>query len=244
MRKLYVCFFMLLSLTGLAQDTIQDPLRNFNGFVENTLAINATRVNTNHTEFNTSDGVYSFKKNNYLPTIEARVNFGWLFQKEEKDDIYSLKTGLNFYNQRANLNDPDGMELQLNTYYISIPIQFGVRDPLPFNTVKNNFFRAFEYSIGGYISSPISQKLDHPDNLDASGERTWFNYLRFGFIGEIAFSSLTEKGKGHRFGLRSTTDFSSITKIRDTNNELYPYYINFGVFYNISNYYDKREKTP
>lgn len=169
---------------------------------------------------------------------------GGFFKKKKKADIYSLKTGFNFNSQRANLNGSGGEELQLSTYYLSIPLQFGMRNPLSVNTTKNNYFRAFEFSIGAYISSPIYQKLDHPDNLDASGETMGFNYLRYGFISEIAFSALNKEGKGHRFGLRTTTDFTSITKIRDTDNELYPYYINIGVFYNISNYYDKRDKSP
>lgn len=84
MKIPYILFLALFSLVSIAQDTIQDPLNKFNGFVENTFAINATRINTNHNEFNTSDGIYTFKKNDFLPTLEARVNFGWLFQKEEK----------------------------------------------------------------------------------------------------------------------------------------------------------------
>lgn len=233
---LFLAFF---SFVSIAQDTIQDPLSKFSGFLENTLIFNATRINTNYAEFNTSEGTYSFKKNDFLPTFDARINFGWLFQKNENSSIYSLKTGFNADNRRANLNGPNGEELQLSTLYLGIPVQFGMRNPITFNSSKNNFFRALEYGIGAYISSPVYQKLDHPDNVDASGKTTLFNYLRYGLISEIAFTLFNEKGNGHRFGLRATSDFKSITKIRDTDNDLYPYYINIGVFYNISNFYFK-----
>lgn len=59
-------------------------------------------------------------------------------------------------------------------------------------------------------------------------------------VADIAFTAFNDEGHGHKFGLRFSGDFTSITKFYDTENELYPYYINIGVFYNISNDYFKK----
>jgi hypothetical protein len=234
-------FVMTLSTsTSNAQDTIQDPLRKFDMFFENSLSINATRINTNHTEFSTSNGDYTFKKNDYRPTFDFNVNFGWLLNKKDIHGISSIKTGYNFTTRSADLLDPDGNELRLTTNYLMIPVQYSIRQPIKFNTVKNNLYRAIEYSAGFYVSSPFYQKLDHKNNIDSEGKYTWFNYLKFGFVAEVAYTAFNEDGNGHKFGIRCSRDFTSITKFSDTENELYPYYLNIGVFYNISNDYHRR----
>lgn len=224
------------------QDTIIDPLQKFDIFLENSLSLNAARVNTNYTEFNTSDGDFDFRKNDYLLTVDGSFNIGWLFKKSDKHNIWSLKTGVNLYTRRANLSDQDGNDLRLVTNYLTIPVQYGTRYPLKFNTVKNDLFRAIEYNIGGYISSPFYQKLDLKNNIDSAGKYSWFNYLRFGFVSEFIFTAFNQNGNGHKFGIRTSTDLAYLTKIRDTENELYPNYINIGVFYNITNDYYKRKK--
>lgn len=236
-----VLIVILTSIYSNAQDTIQDPLLKFDRFGEMSLAFNATRVNTNNTEFSTSNGDYTFKKNDFLPSVDFNVNFGWLLNKNGIHGISSIKTGLNFTTRSADLLDQNGNSLRLSTNYLVLPVQYSIRKPLTFNTVKNNLFRAMEYSAGFYVSSPFYQKLDHPDNIDSQGNYTWFNYLKFGFIAEVAFTSLNEDGNGHKFGFRVSSDFTSITRFSDTENELYPYFVNIGVFYNISNDYFKKK---
>lgn len=236
--------FIIVFITHLSfsQDSIVDPLRKYDVFLENALSLNATRVNTNYTEFNTSDGGFSFRKNDYLITVDGSFNIGWLFKKSNKFNIWSLKTGINVETKRANLTDQDGNDLSLSTNYLTIPVQYGERHPLKFNTVKNDLFRAIEYNVGGYISSPFYQKLDQKNNIDAAGRYSWFNYLRFGFIAEFTFTAFNQNGNGHKFGIRTSTDISNIVKIRDTESELYPHYVNIGVFYNITNDYFKRKR--
>ena len=69
-----------------------------------------------------------------------------------------------------------------------IPIQFGFRSPLKYNTVKNNLYRAFEFNAGVYAAMPTMQKLDSPDNLDASSQVLPLNYFKFGFINHYYFN--------------------------------------------------------
>jgi hypothetical protein len=230
-----------LSLTAFrvtAQENLPtDPLLNFENFYEIGFSANGTRVNTNHTVFKTSDGQYNFQKNNYLPTIDASFNYGWLFKDKTNSSIWTLKTGVNLLSRNANLFDSLGSHLRLNTGYLQIPIQFGFRSPIKYNTVKNNLYRAFEFNAGVYAATPIMQKLNSPDNLDADSQTLPTNYFKFGFMGEILFTALDSKGHGHKFGIRVSNDFPTILKIKETPNELYPYYNTIGLFYNISNRY-------
>jgi flagellar hook protein FlgE len=232
---------LVLSLTAfnvIAQENLPtDPLLNFKKFYEIGLSVNGTRVNTNHTEFNTSNGQFKFEKNNYLPNIDGSFNYGWLFKDKENSSVWSLKTGINIVNRNANLTDSVNSNLRLYTGYLQLPILFGFRSPLRYNTVKNNFYRAFEINAGVYAATPLMQKLDNPDNLDASGENLPSNYIKIGIIGEIVFTALDSKGHGHKFGIRASNDFPTILKLKETPNELYPYYYTIGLFYNITNIY-------
>jgi hypothetical protein len=230
--------FSLTAFNVTAQENLQtDPLLNYKNFYEIGLSVNGTRVNTNHTVFNTSKGQYNFQKNNYLPTIDASFNYGWLFKDKENNSIWTLKTGINMLSRTANLTDSVGSNLRLYTGYLQIPIQFGFRSPLKYNTVKNNFYRAIEINAGVYAATPITQKLDNPDNLDAGGKTLPTNYFKFGFIGEVVFTALDSKGHGHKFGIKVSNDFPTILKVKETPNELYPYYSTIGIFYNIMNIY-------
>jgi hypothetical protein len=230
--------FYLSAFYATAQENLlSDPLLNFKNFYEIGISVNATRVNTNHTAFNTSNGEYNFLKNNYLITSDASFNYGWLFQEKESKLISTLKTGVNILSRNADLTDSTGTNLRLGTVYLQIPVQFGFRSPLKYNTVKNNLYRALECNAGFYTATPIMQKLDHSDNLDARGKSLPTNYFKFGFIGEIVFTALDNKGNGHKFGLRVSTDYTTILKIKDTPNQLYPYHYSIGLFYNILNRY-------
>jgi hypothetical protein len=230
-----------LSMTFLqekAQENIPaDPLLNFKNFYEIGISANGTRVNTNHTYFSTSNGKYTFRKNHYLPVIDASFNYGWLLKDKENGAIWSLKTGINMLNRNANLTDSSGSRLRLNTGYLQVPVQFGFRAPLKYNTIKNNFYRAFEINAGLYAAAPFTQKLDNPDNVDAGGKMLPVNYLKFGVIGEIVFTALDNKGHGHKFGIRVHNDFTTIAILKETEHQLYPYYYTLGLFYNITNRY-------
>ena len=243
--KLYTFLLLIFYSTILiAQDQLtNDPLKEYNSFFENSFTLNMTRVNTNHTSFNVSGETFTFRKNDYLLTPEFRFNLGWLFHKPESKEIYRLRTGFNANIQRANLFDSDGNDLRLTSNYIIFPVDFSIRKPLTFRTVKDDLFRSVTYGLGGYFAAPFYQRLDHPDNIDAPGEII-FNYLRFGLSAEISLSALNEEGKGHKFGIRTSSDFTNLIIFGDTDNELYPYYINLGVFYNFSNdYYKKKSEN-
>lgn len=238
-RLLTIILGLTLAICQLkAQEITQtDPLSNFKNFYEIGIFVGGTRVNTNHTHFNTTNGYYDFNKNNYLPVIDASFNYGWLIKDKESNGIWTLKTGINLLSRNANLTDSIGANLRLNTGYLQIPIQFGFRSPLKYNTVKNNLYRAFEFNAGVYAATPIMQKLDNPDNVDAGSQALPTNYFKFGIIGEVVFTALDSKGHGHKFGIRVSNDFATIVKIKETPNELYPYYYTIGLFYNITNRY-------
>jgi len=234
-----ICFgALLMTQTLIAQESMPvDPILKFKNFYEIGLGINATRVNTNHTEFNTSRGPYNFQKNSYLPNLDASLNYGWLFHQEDGSTTWTLKTGLNVLSRSADLTNSEGANLRLYTSYMQIPIQIGFRSPLKYNTFKNNLYRAFEFNAGVYVALPSLQKLDDPNNVDTRAATIPPNYLKFGLISEVLFTALDSKGHGHKFGIRVSSDFTAMAKFADTPNELYPYYYSIGIFYNIMNKY-------
>lgn len=228
--------FSLILAQLTAQDNVStDPLLQYRNFYEIGISINGTRVNTDYTQFNTSTGVYNFNKNKYLPAIEATFNYGWLFSEKKGNTIWTIKTGGNLLSRAANLVDSAGHDLRLSTGYLQVPVQFGFHKPLKYNTVRNNLFRAIELNAGVYSATPFIQKLDYSDNLDSDGKALAFNYFRFGLLGEIIISALNQQGYGHKFGIRASYDFPYILKIKETENELYPYYLTIGFFYNLAN---------
>lgn len=101
--------------------------------------------------------------------------------------------------------------------------------------MRDGYFRAIELHIGPYVSTPFCQKLDSRDNIDQEGELTAFNYLRFGFVSEISYTSLNERGNGYKFGLRLSSDITELAVLNDTDAQLYPYYYSVGIFYNFIN---------
>lgn len=234
---LFVCALLTIN-TLRGQDTIpEDPILRFKSFEEFGITLNTMRVNTNHTTFMTSNGRYDFIKNNILVSLDANINFGILIKsKRSKNSIY-LKSGIHLLSRLADLNDNNGSEVRLSTGYIQVPVQFGSRFPLNYNTIKNNLYRAIEVYVGVYAATPFMQKLDHRDNLNARFEFLGANYIKFGIISDLVFTALNTNGYGHKLGIRATSDFTGLVKFNETDNELYPYYSNIGLFYNIRNKY-------
>jgi hypothetical protein len=219
---------------------IKDPLSKYKNFNELAISVNGTRVNTNFTTFKTKNGIYNFEKNKYLPSYDILINFGW-YLKDNYKSIWILKTGINFNGRSANLVDSIGTDLRYYESLIQIPLQFGSRQPLKYNTIKNNLFRAIEYSMGIYAAIPLSERLDLKNNLDGKEINLSFgNYMRFGFIADLYFTALNELGYGHKIGIRMSFDFNSLVKFKATNFELYPYYNTFGIIYNLDNEYSKK----
>ncbi|MBX9734117.1 MAG: hypothetical protein K2X37_08635 [Chitinophagaceae bacterium] len=238
--KKLLTFTFLFSLMTIARGQnalTQDPLQNFKHFLQSGVSINATRINTNHFVFETKAGKYQFDKGKYLPAFEIVSNFGWIWRDKDDNSIWLAKTGINLLTRSADLTDSLETNLRFTEGYIQIPIEIGFRSPLKFNTVKNNLYRATEFYIGTYVATPYFEKLDDKKNIDANGKFNFGNTLRFGLLAEIALSALNEKGHGHRFGLRFSSDFPTIVKIKDAKYQLYPYYNTVGIFYNFSNKY-------
>jgi hypothetical protein len=227
----------LATTSGYAQETVtKDPILKYSGLYEVNFSASMVRVNTNHTVFNTDNGTFSFVKNNYLPAFEGGFSYSWLFADSE-EDIWSLKTGVQLMNRNANLTDSLGTGLKLSTGYIQVPIMVGMRMPLQHHRIRDGYFRAIELHVGPYVSTPFYQKLDNRDNIDQEGDLTAFNYLRFGFVSEISYTSLNERGNGHKFGLRVSSDITEMAVLNDTDAQLYPYYYSIGIFYNFINLY-------
>jgi len=237
--KISILFILCLGMTSVkGQETItKDPLLQFKKFYEIGFAVNATRVNTKYTEFKTDNGNFSFVKNKYLPNFDGYLNCGWLLKNKGGNPIMTIKTGLNFINRNADLKDSLMNNLRFYSGYIQIPIQYGFRFPMQYNTVKYNLFRAIEFNVGLYGSIPIFEKLDSKDNIDAAGTNLFGNYVRFGITGELVFTALNEKGHGHKFGIKVSKDFTTILKLKDSKFDLYPFYYTIGLFYNLTNIY-------
>lgn len=240
-KTIVIIGLLLTTIQLVAQEDsskVVDPLSQFKRFSEIGISIGGTRINTEHATFTTSeDETFNFKKNRYLPTVDAAFNFGWLVKNKENHLLYDIRTGLNIATRNADLMDEYGNDLRLSTQYLQIPIEIGYRYPLNYNPMKNGFYRAVEIHFGLYAATPYYQKLDAPKNIDAEGKAFGFNYFKFGVMGEIAFTSLNNEGYGHKFGLKFLTDFTTIAKLKNTKNELYPYYFSVGLFYNIANDY-------
>lgn len=214
-----------------------DPLLNFKGFTEIGFVANGTRINSNHSTFKTKAGNFNFEKNTYLMSLDAYLTFGKLIKEKDGKTIRSIKTGINVINRKANLFDSAGTKWRHSTTFLQVPVQFGFRIPQRFNTVKNNLYRAFEFNIGFYLSIPMFEKLDHPDNVDSPGDFIPFGYIRPGFISELVYTALDSKGHGHKFGIRTNTELAHISEYKGTPSQLYPIYSTIGLFYNIANYY-------
>ena len=229
---------LLFNLALQAQDTLtKDPLLKFSKFYEVNLATSLTRVNTNHTVFNTDNGTYTFMKNNYTPALEGGLMFGMVLSDKD-DDVWMIKTGMQFLTRNANLIDTNRNDLQLSTGYLQIPILAGIRLPLQHHKERNGYYRAVDVYVGPYMSAPMFQKLDSKDNVDSEMEAEFFSYLRFGFMSEIMFTSLNQRGNGHKFGIRASSDFTYVHEFKETDTQLYPYYYSIGVFYNLINLYN------
>ncbi len=243
-----IAVFFLISNQLKAQDSnIVDPVLKFKSFEETGISLNTSAVNYESRFFNTSDSRYVFKKAQ-MPSVDINFTYGYFFKRDsvffDEFETGIFKTGFNLINRIADVRDSLDNTFRFSANYIQIPIQYGFRSPLKYNTVKNNLYRAFEYSAGLYISVPylhIMHKLDddpYSENSDIKTNFMFANYLKFGFIGEIVFTALNDKGHGHKFGIRFSIDFTSLIKIKETKNELYPCFNTIGIFYNISNRYE------
>jgi hypothetical protein len=234
--KFLTIIFLILEITSLkAQEAMtKDTLLQFKRFHDYGISINATRVNTNYTEFVTDKGKYSFDKNKYLPTFDFGMNYGWYIKYKEAGDFLSVKTGIKCTSRNADLKDSIMNNLRFWTGYIQVPVQFGFRIPLKPNMIKNNRFRSLEINAGFYAAVLSSERLDSKDNVDASWTSSFGNNIRFGSLAEIAFIAYSDNGQGHKFGLRISRDYNSIYKFKNTKNQLYPYFITNGIFYDIT----------
>lgn len=248
MSNFYIFLLILLFSTSQSkisaqEKTISDPLLQYNRFFEIGLLASANRTNTNFSEFSNSDGVYVFKKNQYLPSLDINLNCGWLIKDSEYTGLWTIKSGCNYVNRSATLLNGSSENLRLKTGYLQIPIHVGYRSPIKYNTFKNNMFRAFEVNVGLFMAFPLHEKLDHPDNLDSKGSEITFSYIKAGYFAELVLSSLNDFGKGHKFGIRISNEFTGIGKILGTSNELYPFYRSIGIFYNPHNKYWLHKKS-
>lgn len=175
----YLCWIVYLIPPFLlkAQENIPlDPILKFKNFYENGIALNLSRTNPYHSAFNTPYGNLTLKSNSSTQTYDFRFNYGWLFKYKEPNEISLkiLKTGINLLSRNAELSDSLDANFSLNTHYIQIPLQFGYRRPLKYNTIKNNLYRAIEYNIGFYAATPIYQSLINIDNLANSKNNFYY----------------------------------------------------------------------
>lgn len=235
-KQLTLLIVVLLSEFSFGQDSITDPLSRFNTFIELGVSANLARVNTNYVNHKTGDADFMFLKNKYLSAFDGICNFGWLIKPKDEKLIMSFKTGLNAASRSAVLTDSSDNKFKLLSTYLIFPAQYGYRFPLNYNRKENRFYKAVEVNAGIYVALPVSEYLIPLNDIDTKGRSGNANYLKFGFIGEITFSALNNKGNGHKFGLRATSDFSTYSYAKNSQSTA-PFYHSVGVFYYILNRY-------
>lgn len=232
------CILTSCTATLAQENTNQDPLLRFKHVSEVGLCLNSTRVNTNYTTFENNGLNYQLTKANYLPTFDGLIHFGWLFHdKDAPQQIFIIKTGVDMVYRAANVNGPTNEALRLNQSFVQIPIQYVFRNPLRYNTMKNNLYRAIEWGAGLYCAISLQESFGDRTNIDTRAESIFGKTIRFGFSGEIALSALNKNGFGHRFGIRATNDFTRFIRKASTASGIYPCYYSIGLFYNIGNHY-------
>jgi len=111
-----------------------------------------------------------------------------------------------------------------------------MRLPINYNHNGDTYFKAVEFTIGTYLSIPVSKSIQNTESDVFIVNELTIEYLKFGTIIEIIFTKTDSKGYGQRFGLRMMSDFSSFIKIQDTNNQIYPTYVSASIFYNLNTF--------
>ncbi len=240
MKKTLTSYLLFLSplfmFNLLAQDSLRtlDPVLKFKHFMEEGLSVNYCRVNT--TQINYHNGLYTFEQGkSSWQSSDIAINFGWIKKTSDNKTLVLFKTGINMVNRAADLKDSTGKQLNYSLGSIQIPVMMGFRLPLRYNTIKNGFFRAIEWCYGPYIGFSVWEKLDSRNNYDSRGNFVLGNYIRMGLVSTLCFTSLNEKGRGHKIGLRANVDFTSLLNNSENHNAIHPAFLTAGIYYNLFN---------
>jgi hypothetical protein len=236
MKKLLSFSVFLLTASSYCLSQTSDPLTKHKKFFELGLHGSLTRVNTNFTDFTTANGEYKFDKNKYIPSFDASFNYGSILSLPKIDGVWLYKIGANLVSKKADvMNVTEAKNYRLSTQYIQIPVQLGFRKPISYASSNSKFYKSIDFSAGLFISLPVSQRLTDKNDIDSKYKTLKSEYLKYGFIGDITFSALDDKGHGHKFGIRVSQEFNRFSKFKDTQYQLYPFYTTIGIFYNILN---------
>lgn len=214
-----------------AQDTLIDPYASIKSFTTWELGLAATTIDGRSDEF----GQYTLKTGKYYPTF----NMGFFYTRanllNEDDFFLNYKLGLLLNSNYTDLTDSLDNELRFTESNLTIPFMIGIRLPVQYNSPDDKFYKAVNMNIGAYVSFPFGPTLAEPGDRWAKSDDFFGDYIKFGLIAEIEFTALNAKGKGHRFGFRTMTDFRDVIKL-DEQSGIRPAYVSMGVYYNICTY--------
>ncbi|MCX6351758.1 MAG: hypothetical protein NTX03_07840 [Bacteroidetes bacterium] len=236
LKQIIILLAALLINCGLhaQQDsTIKDPILKFRISTEYPWGVNFTRIDTRYA----TQGKYELEKGKWLPGVEGGMMYSVRPKSKETKSIFSFKFGWLISSYNTDLTDANGKQMRFRQSFYKIPIMYGFRMPLNYNTVKNGFYRAIQLHVGVYGSSNIGESLGDKRDIDVGFNKDIFNTLHSGFITEISFTAFNQRGHGHLLGLRTSADFTKPILFKKNQNEIYPVYYSIGLFYNILNSY-------
>ena len=174
---------------------------------------------------------YQLVKGKYNPSF----NIGLLYIKNNLFNnasfITSYKTGLTFYNNSLSLADTIGNRLTFSEINLSLPFMIGICKP-NYNKPNDQFFKAVNFNIGGFISLPLFPSLYGDGEFFDKTVGVFSDYVKYGIIAEFEFSALNNEGKGHRIGIRTIADLGNIITFSKEKYGIHPTYISVGIFYN------------
>ncbi len=215
--------------------------------------------NNSFSQIDTSNDVY-FKKN-YIVTHDVGFSFSSLNIKTAKSKTYFLnvykyypsyfynisfiitklyvknKTSINLKNcllfsqNYVDLKDTLSIEYRLYEDRVTYLLLLGIREPVKYNYSEDKYFKAVDFYVGSYFTTPGYHYLERKDNLNKT--KTLTNYAKVGLSFELIFSALNKEGYGHRFGIRIMNDSPSTILFKKQPAEIRPSFNTISFLYTL-----------
>ena len=228
MKFLSILFVILMGTTAWAQDSLENPLLNIKSYTTFDIGIYDSRVNTTNVDFED----YTLIKGRHYPTIHSAFYWNSVVSSLKTEDLFIFKTGLLIESYRTDLVDQQGKEWSFGQSILNLPLIVGWRLPINYNNPKSRYFKAVDINIGMLFGVPVFERIIEKNDYDAQTGYYNFNYLKFGTIAEIVYTSINRRGYGHTVGLRTIVNWKDIWKFKDTEYGVYPTFVSIGLFYN------------
>lgn len=224
------CTFLHVS----GQDTIPDPVLEFKRFTETGYFLGYRYLDWKYINEPMGSSGSKYLGTTYYPNFEIYRNWGW-FLKKGRPQHGIFKPGIALAVNGLNYEDSLSEKLRRSDLYLRIPLMFGVRENLNHSRFKGNMYRAVELYFGPYLTLPMYSFYVQSNDYEIVAGRQYV----VGMEAEIYLTSQNPKGHGHRFGLKSRVDITTID-ISDSVFGEAPLISTIGLFYNIGNNYKSK----